>query len=38
LSLPFDRDIEAKTLDLYQEIIRYLLKEFTTSMEEDEDL
>lgn len=35
LTVPFERDIEVKTLELYQEIIKSILKDFTTSIEED---
>lgn len=37
LTIPFDREIEVKTLELYQEIIKGITKDFTTSLEEDEE-
>ena len=36
--IPFDREIESKVLELYQEMVRHFSKEFTTTIEEDQEL
>jgi uncharacterized protein (UPF0276 family) len=38
LMTPFDREVENKALELYQEIIAALQKDYSTSVEEDEEL
>lgn len=35
--MPFDREVEQKTLELYQEFINHFQKEFTTALEDDEN-
>lgn len=36
LFVPFDREIEQKSLELYLEFVTFMLKEYTTTLEEDE--
>ncbi len=38
MTLPFDRDIELKTLKLYKEIVQALKGQYMTDQEDDEEL
>ena len=38
LFVPFDRELEQKTLELYLELVSFMLKEYSTTLEEDEEL